>query len=61
MKKQYKYMTSYHWLKKGTTGFGRCLHNTNRKMDPELIVEIENSLEIELEFDKVLLISFQLL
>lgn len=54
-----KYFVSYAWYGESERGFGRSEYELKRKMDIELIAEIERDLELELDKANVCVISFQ--
>ena len=60
-KKEFNYFVSYKWYSKKGSGFGRGLFQLSRKIDIDLIQEIENDLIKDEKIDKALIINFELL
>lgn len=54
-----KYFVSYAWYGKSERGYGRSEYKLKRKMDMDLIAEIEMYLSLELDVEQVCVISFQ--
>lgn len=54
-----KYFVSYAWYSKSDRGFGRSEYVLKRKIDMDLIAEIERDIESELNKGSVCVISFQ--
>ena len=60
MKDKFEYFVSYKWYSDNREGFGNIKFVTNRKMDIDLIREIEQDLNKQKEVGKSIVISWQL-
>jgi hypothetical protein len=59
-KEKFSYFVSYKWDSKNSEGYGNTGVFTNRKMDADLIREIEKKLDKERGVGETIIISFQL-
>jgi hypothetical protein len=59
-KEKFSYFVSYKWDSKNGEGYGNTGVFTNRKMDTDLIREIENKLDKARGVGETIIISFQL-
>jgi hypothetical protein len=60
IKDKFEYFVSYKWYSEKREGFGNIKFVTNRKMDIDLIREIEQDLNKQKEVGKSIVISWQL-
>ena len=60
MEDKFEYFVAYKWYSDKREGFGNIKSVTNRKMDIDLIREIEQDLDKQKEVDRSIVINWQL-
>jgi len=59
MKDQFKYFVAYKWYASEKEGFGNAIILTKRKMDSDLICEIETNLNNQQKVENSIIINWQ--